>query len=210
MNIKIAIADDHPMIIDGLQSILLRSPHITLLGSYPNGEELLKGLKKAVPDVLLLDIQLPGKTGDELTPIILKKYPKIKILTLTNFDNPLYASNMLKIGAHGYLLKTADKDLLIQAIETVYNGEIFIEDAMREEIEQVDEWQTLTSKVKLTQREKEILQLIANGLNAPEIADTLCLSLSTVRNYRNHLLRRLEVHNTASLVQLALKMGLVK
>ncbi len=84
MNIKVAMADDHPMIIDGLQNTLLRCPHIILTGTYLNGETLLSGLEKEVPDVLLLDIQLPGKTGDELAPIILKKYPDIKILTHSN------------------------------------------------------------------------------------------------------------------------------
>src|SRR4051794_4056706 len=93
--IKIAIVDDHPLVLNGIKNILPIYPHIKLVGSYADGESLLTGLSKEAPDVLLLDIQLPDQTGDELLPIILKQHPNIKILTVTNFDSPLYANTML-------------------------------------------------------------------------------------------------------------------
>lgn len=206
--ITIAIADDHPMIIDGLKNILQLYPHIILTGSYLNGEALLEGLENVSPDVLLLDIQLPGKTGDELAPIILKKYPDIKILTLTNFDNALYANKMFQQGVHGYILKTADRYMLIKAIETIYEGGQFIEDKIKQKIQELDVRHKFTSKISLTQREKEVLKLIISGLDTTEISSNLYLSINTVKTYRKSIFQKLQVNNVASLVQKALKMGL--
>lgn len=211
MNIKITIADDHPLVIEGLQNALLHYPHIKLIDTYMNGAALLEGLKQKVPDVLLLDIQLPDKNGDELAPVILKHYPTIKILTLTNFDSTLYANNMFKRGVHGYILKTAPNSLLTEAIETVYNGQQFIEASMKEKIEALETRtkNSVFSKSMLTPREKEVLQLIVNGATDPEIAEKLFLSLNTVMNYRTMIKVKLEVNNTASLVRKALTLGLV-
>lgn len=212
MNIQVSIADDHPMIIDGLQSILPFYPHIQLIGCYTNGMTLLSGLEIQIPDVLLMDIQMPDITGDELTPIILKKYPTLKILVLTNFDSALYANNMFKRGAHGYLLKTADRTTLIRAIETVYKGNEFLEEDMSAKIREMDiqDRNSTFSKTTLTPREKEILQLIVDGLTAPEIARKIFLSLGTVANYRTSIMLKLDVSNTASLVKRALKLGLAQ
>lgn len=210
MHINIAIADDHPMIIMGLQNILATCPHIHLTATYPNGTLLLEGLAQHTPDVLLLDIQLPGKTGDELAPIILKKYPTIRILTLTNFDSTLHANNMLRQGVHGYLLKNTNGEILINAIETVYRGETFLEEKMKEKLHHMDTriMKAVSNKSTLTAREKEILQLIVNGLTSPEIAETLFISLRTVNNCRAGIMLKLDVKNTAALIKKALHMGL--
>jgi DNA-binding NarL/FixJ family response regulator len=211
MNIKVSIADDHPMIIDGVKSLLSSYPHISIIGSYANGAELLEGLQATLPDVLLLDIQLPDITGDELAPVILKKHPDIKILTLTNFDSSLYANNMLKRGVHGYLLKTAKKEVLIEAIEKVCAGDLFVEKSIKEKIDQLDAKikKTVFSKTSLTPREKEVLQLIANGDTCQKIADNLFLSMSTVINYRTSIMLKLDVNNTATLIKKALTLGLI-
>ncbi len=212
MHITISIADDHPMIIDGLQNILPHYPNIVLKGSYKNGTSLLAGLEHYLPDVLLLDIQMPDITGDELTPILLKKYPDLKILVLTNFESALYANNMFKRGAHGYLLKTAENITLISAIEKVYQGEQFVEERMQEKIRQMNirEKNASFSKSTLTPRESEILQLLVNGYTAPQIAETCFLSLRTVVNYRTSIMLKLDVNNTAMLVKKALTMGLAE
>ncbi len=212
MKINIAIADDHPMMIQGLQHVLIRYEHIVLIGAYLNGDELLAGLELKTPDVLLLDIQLPGKTGDELAPVILKRYPDIKILALTNFDSALHASNMFKRGAMGYLLKTSDEQILINAIETVFKGEQFVEKQMQERLQQasIKVKKSEYSKTALTVREKEVLQLLVNGDTNAEIAEKLFLSFGTVDNYRKSLLLKLDVKNTAMLVKKALQMGLVE
>jgi DNA-binding NarL/FixJ family response regulator len=210
MQIKIAIADDHPMIIKGLQNMLANYPHITLTATYANGAVLLEGLRQDTPDVLLLDIQLPGKTGDELAPIILRKYPGIRILTLTNFDSTLHVSNMLRQGVHGYLLKNAEEDVLIRAIETVYRGESFLEESMKDRLHRLDIriTRTVSTKSTLTPREKEILQLIVTGDTSQEIAEKLFLSLHTVENYRTSIMLKLDVKNVAALIRKALRTGL--
>ncbi|WP_118976241.1 response regulator [Taibaiella koreensis] len=212
MSIHIAIADDHPMIIDGLQNILPGYPDIILKGSYKNGNALLEGMETARPDVLLLDIQMPDLTGDELAPVLLKRYPGLKILVLTNFDSALYANNMFKRGAHGYLLKTAENSTLVEAIRTVYEGGRYLQDSMKEKIRQMSirDQKASFSKSTLTPRELEILQLIVNGYSAPQIAEQCFLSLRTVVNYRTSIMLKLDVNNTAMLVKKALTTGLAE
>ncbi len=209
--IKVAVTDDHPLVINGLQTMLARYPHIQLTGSYNNGTALLKGLEEQLPDVLLLDIQMPDKTGDTLAPVILKKYPGLKIIVLTNFDSTLYANNMMKLGVHGYVLKSAEEQVIIQGIEDVHNGGIFIEDAMKQKIEVLQEKvaKSVFTKVSLTPREKDVLQHIVNGETNQEIADILFLSVRTVENYRLNIQLKLGAKNTAILVKTALQMGLL-
>ncbi len=211
-HIKIAIADDHPLVISGLRSILLHYPHLELINDYPDGKALMQGLKNQVPDVLLLDIQLPGRTGDELLPLILDLYPTLRVLALTNFDSPLYASTMFGHGAHGYILKTADNETLTRAIETVYAGKEFVELLMKEKMEQAKykTQKALTAKIFLTKREAEILQLLVDGLTNVQISKTLALSIKTIDNYRTYIMVKLGVNNTAQLVKKALQMGLAK
>jgi len=211
MSIKVSITDDHPLVISGLQNMLLHYPNITLSGTYLNAEALLVGLQQTIPDVLLLDIQMPGRTGDELAPSLLKMYPKMKIIALTNFDSTLYANNMIKAGVHGYVLKSAEEKIIVQAIETVYGGAIFIEEAMAKKMTQLDQkiQNTTFSKSSLTPREKDVLVHIVNGETSQEIANNLFLSLRTVENYRLNIQLKLNVKNTAMLVKKALQMGLV-
>lgn len=211
MKIKIAIADDHPMIIQGMQTMLSKRENIDLAGAYQNGDELMDGLQQNTPDILLLDIQMPGKTGTELAPMILEKYPAIKIIVLTNFDSGLYAHNMLQLGVLGYLLKTVEEDMLIFAIEQVYAGKPFIEPFMQEKLEKLQQKtnRVFTTKSILTQREKQILQLIVDGHTDVEIASMLYLSAYTVKHYRISLLFKLDVKNAAALVKKAIQLGLV-
>jgi len=211
MSIKVSITDDHPLVISGLQNMLLHYPNITLSGTYLNAEALLEGLQQTIPDVLLLDIQMPGRTGDELAPSLLKMYPKMKIIALTNFDSTLYANNMIKAGVHGYVLKSAEEKIIVQAIQTVYDGAIFIEEAMAKKMAQLDQkiQNTTFSKSSLTPREKDVLVHIVNGETSQEIANNLFLSLRTVENYRLNIQLKLNVKNTAMLVKKALQMGLV-
>jgi len=212
MPIRIAIADDHPMVINGLKDMLSNCSHILLTATYPDGEALLAGLKAAQPDVLLLDIQLPDRNGDELAPVILKMYPALRILTLTNFDNTLYVSNMLKSGVLGYLLKNTDQETLIEAIETVYRGDVFLKPAMKDKLEQFRQQikRKTSSRFALTPREKDILRLIVDEYSNQEIAEKLFLSLRTVENYRLNLSLKLEVKNTAGLVRKAIELGLLQ
>ncbi len=211
MKIRVSIADDHPMIIDGFRNMLAHAPHITLVGTYEHGAGLLDGLKKEQPDVLILDIQMPGQNGEEIAHVVRKEYPHIRVMTLTNFDSPAYLSAMLRQGVLGYLLKTTGKDTLIKAIETVYAGEEFIEPSLKEKMYELSSRanKTTVTRIRLTDREQEVLPLIVEGYTDKEIAVKLFLSLHTVRNYRNNLLLKLDVKNTAGLIRKAMQLGLV-
>lgn len=209
--IKVAIADDHPMIIDGVQKMLENSEDIELIYCCKNGLELLDMLEKQVPDVLLLDIQMPVRSGEEVAQVIAKRYAKVKILVLTNFESPAYLSAMLRYGVKGYILKTAEKDLLIEVIRKVYMGEEFIQPSMRDKVDMLTyrKNKITGAKIQLTEREKEMLPLIIKGYTDKEIAETLFLSANTVKNYRNNLLLKMDARNTADLVAKAFRLGLV-
>lgn len=212
MKIKVTVTDDHPVVLEGLQRILQDTPGIELLYACCNGEELLQCLKKEVPDVLLLDIQMPGKRGDELARFITQTYPGVSILALTNLDETFHVENMLLNGALGYLLKNSDRYVLVDAIKTVYANRQFIDPGLKDQMLQdmMDARTKAAAMPKLTHRELEVLELIASEYTSPEIAEKLFISYRTVENHRLNLLFKLDVKNTAGLVRKALQMGLIK
>lgn len=211
MQIKIAITDDHPLVIIGLMQVLSQHTHIAVESTYHSGTALLAGLEQSLPDVLLLDIQLPDMQGNELARIISKKYPSVRILALTSLDNTFHAKDMLQQGCLGYLLKNTDPQILIQAIEKVYHGEQFIEASLKEELLlnlSRTKKQAAGVTPQLTRREKEILQLVVAELTNQEIAEKLFLSERTVKNHRMSLLHKLNVKNSVGLARVALELGL--
>lgn len=210
--INVAIADDHPLVINGVKDMLSSCPFIGIKDAYLDGTSLLAGLRKTKPDVLLLDINMPDIRGEEIILILRKEFPDLKVLTLTNFDNTLYASNMIKNGALGYLLKNTDRETLIRAIETVASGTQFLTDDMRQRIQDFQKTinRKTSARYSLTPRETEILRLLAKGYSNQQIADELFLSKRTVENYRLNLSLKLEAKNTAGLVKYAIELGLDK
>ncbi|MDF2380789.1 response regulator transcription factor [Nostoc ellipsosporum NOK] len=205
--INIAIVDDQIIILQGLQKIMADAPHITVQDVYSNGDALLEGLAIRQPDVLLLDIQMPGKSGFELSEIIARKYPKVKMIALTNVDVLIQVRQMLQKGCRGYLLKDVSPEVLIKAIETVHEGEIFLQENFKSQL--LNSLAGQPGRQMITRREKDILKLIVEEHTNQEIAGKLFLSLRTVENHRNNLLQKLNVKNTAGLVKLAIREGLV-
>ncbi|MEO5891166.1 MAG: response regulator transcription factor [Ferruginibacter sp.] len=205
--INLAITDDQVIILKGLQKILADVPNIRVNGVYNNGEELLEGLAKEQPDVLLLDIQMPGKSGIELAAIITKTYKQVKIIALTNIDVVAQIKKILQQGVMGYLLKDASPETIVKAIETVYTGTQFLQEELKQQL--LNSLSESNPKQIVTRREKEILQLIVDEFTNQEIADKLFLSLRTVENHRNNLLQKLDVKNTAGLVKIAIQEGLI-
>jgi len=207
--IRIAIADDHPLVINGIKDMLATAPGMVITATYLNGEALLTGLKQDQPDVLLLDIQMPGRGGDEIAARLKKEYPKIKILTLTNFDNTLYVNSMINNGVLGYLLKNTDQKTLVLAIKQVAAGEMFIDAKMQEKVTEFRKQiqRKSSSKYALTPREKDILKLVVKGASNHDIAQKLYLSTRTIENYRLNLCLKLEVKNTAGLIRKAIELG---
>jgi DNA-binding NarL/FixJ family response regulator len=213
-NINIAIADDHPMVISGLISLLAPFRHIHVVGAYPNGSALLEGLAHNCPEVLLLDIILPDTSGKELVTTIKALYPDVKILIVTSLDAPTMVNSLMRRGANGYLLKGAGPQLLVDAIETVYHNQEFIDSALKEQmLQNVMKYKSDTLQQKtapeLTQREKEIIRLIAQEFTTKEISEKLFISYRTAENHRYNLIQKLDVKNTAGLVKAAIHLGLL-
>ncbi|MBK1441182.1 response regulator transcription factor [Parapedobacter sp. ISTM3] len=208
--ITIGIVDDHSLIISGLAHMLSDQPDCPILFTAGNGKQLVAELERQLPDVLLLDIELPDSNGIELCAEILKKYPALPIIALTNHDEVVYVRKMIRSGAKGYLLKGTDKQNLLNAIQAVYNGQQFLD----RQIEQAILQQAISGKrpstiIKLTKRENEILALIANEYSNQEIADKLFLSVRTVESHRHSLNQKLNIKNPAGLVKEAYLRGLI-
>ncbi len=212
--IKIMITDDHPLAINGLQNIIRFYPHIEIMGAYTSGAELLEALKHGQPDVLLLDIILPDINGKELATIITRQYPGVRMVALTSLDAPSHVEGMMRRGCTGYLLKNTDQHTLIQAIEQVHRGEPFMDPFLKEQLVhnmlRIKKNTEIVAAPVLTQREKDILQLIVAEHTSQEIAEKLFISLRTVENHRFNLLQKLDAKNTVGLVKVALRMGLVE
>lgn len=203
--IRIAIADDHTLVINGLQKIFSSSTELDIIGTYSNGDQLLTGLQQQQPDVLLLDIQMPGKNGIELAGIVHKKYPDVKIIALTNVEILYQVRKMMRQGCMGYLLKDVDADTLFTAIQQVYNGEMVVHEKLKADI--TSKILSNTQTQQITRREIEVLQLIAEEFTTVQIAEKLFLSPATVENHRNRMLLKLGVKNTAGLIKKGMEEG---
>lgn len=212
MPINIAIVDDHDLILDGLTLLLQSHADLNIQSKHNNAHSLLKSLEQQQPDILLLDIQLKGMQGNELVRVIHKNYPGIKMIALTSMESLFYVNEMMQYGCLGYLTKLASRDVLPEAIRTVYEGKEYLEPALKQRWEQ-RRLQSTRQKAKvapLSNREQEILELIAAELTTQEIADKLFISLRTVESHRYSLLQKLDVKNTAGLIKNAVKLGFIE
>jgi len=211
MSIRIAIADDHHLIMEGVQNMLRYSAEMEVVGGYADAESLLKGLEKTCPDVLLLDIGLPDRQGDELAEIIKMNYPEIKILVLTNQDNYFYINSMLQQGVDGYVLKNIQKWELLSAIKSVYTGKKYFDTIIFDRIEEEERERRRIehNASKLSRRENEILRLLAQDLSIGDIARQLYLSKRTIEHHKESIFAKLGVKSTLALVMKAKELGLM-
>ncbi len=205
--IKVAITDDHIMVMKGLQEAFDTHTDIRITAAYSNARELMLGLKNEVPDVLLLDLQLPDLNGRDLVPLLFQQHPDLRILILSSIEYPSCVKDMMRKGCRGYLFKsTASYDILVDAIKQIHNGDEFLEAEIREALLQdlLRADARFQSKPLLTSREKEVLRLIAAQYQNQQIADRLLISLSTVETHRYNLMQKLDVDSTAGLVREAI------
>ena len=198
--IRIFIVDDHPMVVEGMRSILTQLTYVEVAGHAMNAASCMGYFVNNSADLVLLDINLPDQSGIDVCKALLKRKPELKVISLTNFDQLTYLQNMKDAGAKGYLLKNSYSDEIEKAITTVMAGNEFWlgRDNVRESIQD-------HNQLLLTRREIEVLKLIAEGLTNPEIADKLFVSTSTVDSHRKNLISKLQVKNTAALVRTALE-----
>ena len=196
--------DDHYMVIEGIHSLLQYEKTLDWMGHATNAASCLSFLKLHEPDVILMDVNLPDKSGIDLCKEVKQLYPSVAVLGLSTFNQQTIIKNMMDNGASGYILKNATKEELLEAITTVLKGKIYYSLEVVDSLRKTEPHQLL-----ITRREKEVLQLIAEGLTNAEISEKLFISIPTVNTHRKSLLEKLDVKNTAMLIGKAIKMGLI-
>jgi len=200
------------MVAEGMERILSRSENIEVIAIYPDGASLLEGLKAEQPDVLLLDIQLPDATGNQLARVISRTYPAVRILVVTGMDSVFHIRDMMQQGCSGYILKSASPAIIFEAISAVQRGEEFLEPALKDQLVQYmfNSKKQAGAFPSLTNREKEILQMICREMTNYEIADKLYLSHRTIENHRLALYQKFGVKNSVGLVKAAIQNGMLE
>ena len=211
--IKVLIADDHTILRQGIKALLDNQAEIEVIGEAKDGREALTLIERLLPDVVLMDIAMPGLNGLEATRRIKKKFPGIKVLVLTMYTNEEYVFQILNAGANGYLVKETAFQDLISAIKAVYRDEAFMSPSISKKV--INRYTQRVRKANdptcdiLTTREREILQLIAEGSSSKKIAEALFISPKTVETHRTHIMDKLNIHNRTDLVKYAIRTGIV-
>ena len=205
MATKVFIVDDHYMVIEGIRSLLQNEKNIEWVGHASNAASCLAFLQQQLPEVILMDINLPDKSGIDLCKEVREKYPAVFVIGLSTFNQQSFIQKMMDNGASGYVLKNATQEELMEAIETVVSGKTFLSDEAAQSLRKNNEGEIPV----LTRREKEVLELIADGLTNNEIAAKLFISVTTVDTHRKNLLAKFDSRNIASLIKAAMQMQLL-
>lgn len=199
---RVFIVDDHYMVIEGIRSLLQNEKNIEWAGHASNAASCLAYLHQQQPDVILMDINLPDKSGIDLCKEVKEKYHSVFIIGLSTFNQLSFIQKMIDNGASGYVLKNATQQELMEAIETVAKGNTYLSFEVSQTLRN-----TNNNTVVLTRREKEVLNLIAEGMTNNEIAQKLFISTTTVDTHRKNLLEKLNARNTAALIKLSISQG---
>ena len=210
--IRVMLVDDHQIVIDGLKSLLAQVPDIRVIGEANSGQELLRALEFLKPDLLVVDVSLPGMDGVEICQTVKKKWPKLAIVALTMHNDRAIIQAMLKAGALGYVLKNTSREELVEAIHRVHAGQRFLGSEVEESLQETGSSRQESGDLLpglLTSREREILALIAAGYSNTEIGDKLDISHRTVDTHRTNLMKKLDVHNIAGLIRYAFRHGII-
>lgn len=206
--IRVFIVDDHPVVIEGIHSLLKNEKDIEWAGQAMNAESCLGFFVNNTANVVLMDISIPGMDGVELCGLLNEKYPGVYILGLSTFNQGLYIKKMMENGASGYILKNSSREELLKAIHTVSSGGIYFSGETGEALKEYQ--RSSASQVpEISPREKEILGLIAEGYTNPQIAEKIFLSPFTVDSHRKNLLAKFGVKNTAALIKTAAQLQLL-
>ncbi|MDO8490724.1 MAG: response regulator transcription factor [Dehalococcoidia bacterium] len=213
--VRVLIADDHTIVREGVRALLALYPDIEVVGEAADGKEAIDRAVELRPDVVLMDIAMPGLGGLEATLEIRKSCPDVKILVLTQHENREYVQRFLKAGASGYVLKKAAGTELVSAIRMVRQGGIYLQGPVASSVigESLGPGSVEAGPAdydSLSDREKQVLKLLAEGQSNKEIADLLCLSIKTVMAHRANIMEKLGIHNRVELVKYAIRRGLIQ
>jgi len=212
--IRVLVVDDHTIVRDGICALLRLAGDIEVVGEAANGREALEMVRKLMPDVMLIDIAMPNMNGLEATRHIRKEFPRVKVLVLTQYDDKEHVFWAIEAGASGFISKTAASSELVSGIRSVYRGDSFLSPSAARIL--VEDYQQEASIRKeqdpykqLTDREREILKLLAEGYTTRKIADMLVISVKTVEGHKTNLMSKLDIHNRTDLVKYALRKGII-
>lgn len=215
VKIKLMLADDHAVVRSGLRMLLEAQPDMEIVGETENGMETVAQAQLLTPDIILMDVEMPGMNGIEATHAVKAILPETAVIALTMYEDEQYFFEMLKAGASGYVPKRAAPDELVNAIRTVYQGGVFLYPSLAAHLVQdylnKDEAPSSDNgpESDLTPREIEVLTLIAEGHTNSEIAQELVISVKTVDRHRENIMRKLNMHSRIDLVKYAIKKGLI-
>ena len=202
--IKILLADDHAIVLDGLKLVLSIDPQFKVVGEVQNGQEVLDFVESNEVDIIIMDINMPVMDGITCSKKLKSINPQVKVIILTMYPQKSFIDEIIKIGIDGCLVKSNTGKELSEAILRVWSGKPYYD-----QIGQFDSKEEAIKKHKLSEREVEIIRGLADGLTSESIADHLCISLHTVRTHRKNILKKLELHNSSELVQYAINNGII-
>jgi DNA-binding NarL/FixJ family response regulator len=213
--IRVLIADDHTIVRAGIRLLLQAEPDIEVVGEAGDGQEAIAQTEALRPNVVVMDIGMPGVSGLEATREIKRRWPQVQVLVLTMHRSDDYFFRMLEAGASGYVLKGADPGDLITAVRVAARGDVFLYPSMAKQLVadylgRVQAGEERASYDGLTDREREVLRLVAEGLTTPEIAEALNLSVNTVQTHRRHIMEKLNLHSRVELIKYAIRRGLIQ
>jgi DNA-binding NarL/FixJ family response regulator len=211
-SIRVVLADDHALVRAGIRSLLERVAGVEIVGEAGTGHEVLRLLEAGLPDIVLMDIRMPELNGLETTAQIAAKFPSVRVVIVSVNAAVEYVLQALRMGAKGYLLKNAGPMQLELAVRAVARGETFLDSAVSQHVIEAYSQRTAaagSSLDRLTPRQREVLQLVAEGFSSKEIATKLDLAKKTVETHRTQLMSALEIHDIAGLVRYAIRVGLV-
>ena len=211
---RVLLADDHPIVRDGLKAILEAQPDIEVVGEAASGQEAVEKVGRLKPDIVIMDLAMPGMSGIEATRRIKQQNPDVKIMALTMHDDDEYFFQVINAGASGYYIKGGPSAELVTALRTVGQGDVFLYPSLAKKLVSDYLARVHTGKEKgsldgLTEREREVMRLIAEGRSNQEIADLLVLSVSTVQTHSAHILAKLGLHSRTELVRFAIRQGII-
>ncbi len=212
--IRVVVVDDHTLIRQGIVGLLNSQPDIEVVGEAGDGHEALAAAIELVPDVLLMDISMPGMSGLAATAEVKARRPDVHVLILTIHDREDYLFQALRAGASGYVLKGADVQDLLAAVRSAYRGQVYLYPSIAgalvaDHLRRTRSGEDRATDGGLSDREREILQLIAQGKTTAQIATELFLSPHTVQSHRDHIMAKLDLHSKAALIKYAITKGLI-
>lgn len=212
--IKILVVDDHDLVREGIRTMLEQDSGLEVVGECGDGQEAIRAVRELEPDVVLMDLALPGGIGGlEATEAILSERPETRVVVLTQYEQREYIRRALKVGAQGYLLKRSASSQLKEAIRTVFQGRRYLHPVAADElVELVTSGGSLDEEEyeRLTRRERQVLKLLAEGKTSRDVAKYLGISLKTAMTHRSNLMAKLELHSRAEVIKYAIRQGIIE